>query len=185
LRVRGADALPRLVLENGVDVVLDLLRRLEVTLVRPIVFVLAVIGLVLAANLRPDIVDRAAVVRQQVLALGMDHQVPVAVFHKHGRSIVQQVPADEVEIPASLGRFDGQREIPAAFSRAVVAHVLTRPKILAFRLHLTHQLSLNAPLPTGSLSKKDTTGYDLFVRLERRSFELPPRRKLTTRRKQC
>jgi hypothetical protein len=60
--------------------------------------VFALVRRVRAADLRPLVVDAAALVRLQMLARRVNQQIPSLVFGKDGRSIVQQEPAQEIKI---------------------------------------------------------------------------------------
>ena len=134
LRLWTADAAAFAGAEHGLGVLLDLLRGLEVVVVDPVVFVLAVLGMVVAADLGSGFVSAAAVIVVQMLAAVVDEQVPVAVFEEHGRSLVQQVPADVLEILPGGGGLDGEGEIAAALAGTVGAEDLAGLQLLAMRL---------------------------------------------------
>jgi hypothetical protein len=111
----------RLVVEQGLNVVLHLLGRFEVTLVHVIVFVFATVGVVLSTNLWACFVNTATMVRLQVFANCMHQDVPSAIVDEYRCPIVQQEPANEVVI-ALFGRcFHRQRKVTTTFGRAVIA----------------------------------------------------------------
>ncbi len=117
--------------KQGVSVLVDLLGRFKVFFVAPIVLEFALVGRVVTTNLRSGLVDPTSIVVLQVLAGGVDQQVPVVIFDEHGRPIVQQVPTHEVEVPA-IDRFvDRQRKIVATFGGAVFAQVRVVGKLAA------------------------------------------------------
>ncbi len=110
---------------------MHLLGRFEVKLVGPILFVLAVGGGVLAANFRAGFVDAAHVVRLEVLANGVDEQVPVVIFLKNRGPFVEQVPTEELKILELFGRFDRQSEVAAALGGTVFAQNFSLGEIVA------------------------------------------------------
>jgi hypothetical protein len=61
----------------------------------------------------------------------MHKQVPVFAFHEQGRPIVQQVPAQKVEVAPINGLVDVQGKVVAALGRAVIAQVRRFRKITA------------------------------------------------------
>ncbi len=107
--------------QHGLGIFGDLLGGLEVLVVHPIVLVLAVVRRVFAAHLWPSGVNPAAVVLLQVLALGVDQQVPGAVLRERRRGIVQQKPADVFKVLQLIRFVDRQRKISATLGRAMVA----------------------------------------------------------------
>ena len=76
--------------EEGFGVLLNLLRCLEVVIVDPQVLVLALVGRVVAAYLRPSFVTLAEVVGPQVLAHGMNQQIPGVFLGEHRGPFVQR-----------------------------------------------------------------------------------------------
>lgn len=119
-------------LHDGLGVFPDLLGRFQVKIVGPVAVVFAVVGRVLAADLRAGLVDAAHVVRLQMLADRMDEQVPIVVVLEDARPFVQQVPADVLEVFELGGSFDGQGEIAAALGGAVLAEDFALGEFVAF-----------------------------------------------------
>ncbi len=74
--------------QDGLGVFFNLVRRFEEHVVPRIDIVLALVGRVAAANLRSSFIDSAAVVRQQMLAVREDLNVPVVAVHEDGRLAV-------------------------------------------------------------------------------------------------
>ena len=111
-------------MQDRVAIFFDLLRRFQISLVSPIVPVFTILCRILAANIRPALVNATAIVRLKMLARGVDQEIPVFVFRKHSGTVVQQVPANEFEIVPRGRGIDGQREVPAALGRAVFAEYL-------------------------------------------------------------
>jgi hypothetical protein len=66
-----------------------------------------------------------------MLAPGIDQQVPGAFLDEQGRPIVEQEPAEVLELLVRRGLVDGQGEVAAALGRAMVAKALTRLEVLA------------------------------------------------------
>ena len=83
--------------QNGFGVFGDLFRRFEELVVAGVVVVFAVFRRVLAANLRAGLVDAATVVRQEMVAIGVHHQVPGSVLDEERHSPVNHVPAEVLE----------------------------------------------------------------------------------------
>jgi len=104
-RLGAADALA-FFLQHGFGVFGDLFGPLQVKVVRPIVLVFAVLCRVIAANLRPGVINTATVVVLQMPAGCVHQQIPGVVFLEHGGPIVQQEPADELVVLQRLGGFD-------------------------------------------------------------------------------
>ena len=117
--------------EEGVSVLINLFGSLKVFFVAPIVFEFALDGRVIATDLRSCLVNATSIVILQVFAGGVDEQVPVVVFNKNGRPVVQQVPTHEVEIPAIDRYLNRQRKIMATFGGAVFAEVRVVGKLAA------------------------------------------------------
>ena len=99
--------------------------RFQVEVVRPVVFVFAVLGRVVAADLRAGFVDAAAVVVLQVLArrCGPAGTKSSSSLKTVARSCSknQRMNSKSANV---FGRFDRQGEIAAALGRAVVAEAL-------------------------------------------------------------
>jgi len=116
----------------GFGVLSDLFGCLEIHFVNGILVEFAVVGQVIAADLRTRVVDAASMIGLQVFASGMDEEVPDVVLDKHGGAIVEQVPSHEVEILFATGLFDGEGKVTAAFCRAVIAEALAGRNLIAF-----------------------------------------------------
>jgi hypothetical protein len=99
--------------------------------INPSVFVFAIFRRIVAANGRPGFVNAAKVVVAQLFARGMHQQKPIPILRENRCPIVKQKPTNELEIPPSLWRFDGQGEIAAAFRRAIAAKHFAGLQILA------------------------------------------------------
>jgi len=112
--------------ENRFAILLNLFRRFEVMIVSPQVIILAVLGRVFAADLRPSFIDAATVVGLQVFAPRVHQQVPGIILGKNSSPLVKQIPANVVEIFNLSRRIDGQCEITATLGRAEIAQDLPR-----------------------------------------------------------
>ena len=108
-------------METSFHVLGYLFGRFEVHFVDSILIEFAISRGIVAANLWAGVIDPAPVVRLQMLAVGVYQQIPSTILNKNGRSIVQQIPADEVQILLARGSIDGQREIATTFCGAVFA----------------------------------------------------------------
>jgi len=118
----------------SLEVFFELLGRLEEQVVRPVLFVLAIDGRMIAANLRPRFIDAAAVIGQELAAFVMNLDVPLLLFDEDAGAFVQQKPAQNIKILAPRRRIELQRKIAAAFGNAMVAQRLARAQIFAPRL---------------------------------------------------
>ena len=105
--------------EDGEGVFFDLFGYLEILVIHPQVFIFALFGRVIPADVRPCFVCHAAVVLAEQLALVMDEQEPGIALDEHGRPFVEQKPADKLELAPVLRRVDREREITATLARAV------------------------------------------------------------------
>jgi len=101
----------------------NLLGGFKVMVVGPVIFVLAILGRVLATDVWTRFVDAAAVVVLQVLTLGMHHQIPITFIDEDGGSIVDEIPTNVLEVFPCFWRIDRQSEVFAAFGGAVVAEI--------------------------------------------------------------
>ena len=117
--------------EHGIGVLVDLLGRFEVHVIAPIVLELAFIGCVVAADLRPSLVDPAAMILAEVLARRVNEQIPVFSLDEDRGPIVQQIPTNEIEITSRDRGVDVQGKVMAALCRAVFAQVGGLGKVLA------------------------------------------------------
>ena len=94
-----------------------------------IVFVVGnvtVVGSVLAADPRPGLINSTAIVRLQVLAAVLDVQIPVTVADVDLRGLVQEIPADIVEISGGFRRIYGQAKIPTTQAMTLLAITIIR-----------------------------------------------------------
>ena len=82
--------------------------------------IVAVVGMVVAADLRPGLVELTEVVRPQVLTGRLNLQVPVAVLDENADAFVQEIPANIVVIPLGGGLVDLDGQIAAAGGRTVL-----------------------------------------------------------------
>lgn len=115
-----------------VGIFVDLLRRLKVLLVAPVVIELTLVGRVVATNLRPGFVNPTSMIVLKMFAGGVYEQIPAVFLHENCRAIVQQVPADVVKILA-IGRFvDRQCKVVTTLCRAVIAQILAFWHLIAF-----------------------------------------------------
>ncbi len=101
--------------KNRFGILPDLLRGLEELVIAGVVVVLAIVCLVGLADLRPVLVSSTQVVRSQVLAVVVDHQVPRLILNEQGPSTMHQIPPQVVEIIASCWCFNRQRIVSATF----------------------------------------------------------------------
>lgn len=120
----------------------DLFGALEEHVVLAVAVVLAVVGGVFAADLRTVVVDATAIVRLQVVADVVDHQVPSLAIDEDGDSSVDQIPAKVVEVLLNLRRFDRQGEVAAALRGAVVAEAGTGFQVGSEQFGLGHGIHL-------------------------------------------
>ena len=127
----GKIGLGELRAHQRVGVFVDLLRRFKVLVVAPIVLELAFIGSVVAADLRPSLVDPAAMILAEVLARRVNEQIPVFSLDEDRGPIVQQIPTNEIEITSRDRGVDVQGKVMAALCRAVFAQVGGLGKVLA------------------------------------------------------
>lgn len=101
--------------QESFRVFVDLFRRLEILLVCPIIFVLAFIRRVLSADLRTSEVDTTAMIGLEMLAGGVDQQIPLVIFDEDSGCFMEQVPSDEIVILSRRGVVDRQRKVATAF----------------------------------------------------------------------
>ncbi len=80
-----------LLLEDRLAVLLHLFRRFQIPLVCPLVVIFAIVGRIVTADFRPGLVDPAALIVTQMLALRVHQQIPVLVFREDRRSFARQV----------------------------------------------------------------------------------------------
>lgn len=146
---------------HGFGVLVDLFGGLEIPLVAPIVFELALGGGVLTANLGPGLVDSAPIVILKMFTRGVDEQVPGFFIDEHRRPIMQQIPANEVKIFPRNGFVDRQSEIVTTFRRAVIAQVFTlgeiSPTANGLRGHGRFENNMGGRESTAR-TEKDSTG---------------------------
>ncbi len=101
-------------------IVLNVLGRSEDDVVLVIATgIVALAGIVFAADHRARFVYPAHVVGLEVFAVGRNLDVPVAIFDEHRNAFVHDVPAHVVKV-AAIGRFfNRKRDVPAACPRAM------------------------------------------------------------------
>ena len=119
-------------LDHGFGVLPHLFGGFEIEVVRVVALVFAVVGRVLAADLRAGLVYAAHVVRLQMFANRVDQEVPIVVVLEDTRPIVKQIPADVFEVFELLGSIDRQGEIAAALGGAVLAEDFPLGEFIAF-----------------------------------------------------
>ena len=117
------------------------------------VVVLAVVGRVIATDLRPRFVNSAAIVVLKVATHRMNEQVPGFVLDKNRRLFVKQIPSDIFKVCKSFGRVDWQSEVPAALGRAVIAQIFARRQVFAF--YFGSGKSVHRPLENSSVPLKN------------------------------
>lgn len=117
----------------------ELFGRLEKFVVAGVVFVFTIVGGIVATDCRPIFVHTAAVIFLQVFAVPKHHQKPRAVFDENRHASMHHVPADVLIIVHCLGRIDGQRKIPTALGRAVVAQDFTRLQVFTANFWFYHR----------------------------------------------
>jgi hypothetical protein len=117
--------------EHCLGVFGDLLRRLEILVVDPALFILAGVGRVFATNVGTRLIDPAHLVVAQMFALRVDQQIPGIVIDEDRRTIVEQIPADVLEVLPFLGRIDRKSEIPTAFRRTIHAQIFVGFQVFA------------------------------------------------------
>lgn len=122
--------------KNRLGILPDLVGTFEDAIVDPVVVVLAIVGVIVPANLWPGVVDAAPVVWQQMLAGLVDHQVPLIFFNEDidGPRAVHDVPAEVVKILSRFGCVDGQGNVLATFGGTEFAKIRVLGKVLSFRL---------------------------------------------------
>lgn len=101
--------------------------------VRPVFFVLATVCRILSANVRSCFVDSASIVSLQMLAIGVNHQIPIALIDEDRSSVMNHVPSDVFEIFPSFWRINSEREIAAALRTAVLTKIRVTGEIFASR----------------------------------------------------
>lgn len=122
--------------KSGVGVLGNLLGCFEILVIREAIVELAVVGRVVAADLRARFVNSTTVIVLQMPTHGMHQQVPRIVINKDRCLFVKQVPSDIFEISKIIGSADRQRKIPAALGGAVVAKIFARRHIFTFEFIL-------------------------------------------------
>lgn len=121
---RGANAAEVGLAISSLDVLGDLLGRLEVLVVCRVLVVFAIVRRVLAADLGTRHINTAAIIGLEMFADGVYQEIPTVVFDEHASLTMQQEPTYVVEVLTAIGGVDGEREIPAALGVAVVAQTL-------------------------------------------------------------
>lgn len=109
--------------QKGFLILLELISEFKVLIVGPILFVLAILRGVIAADLRAGGVDAATPIVLQVFAVRIHQEEPLAVLRKHGGSLVEQEPADKVVLSSVVRRINREGDITAAFCGAIFAKV--------------------------------------------------------------
>ena len=117
--------------KQSIGILVDLLGSFKVLLVAPIVLEFTLGGRVITTDLWSSFVDPAPIILSQMLAGGVNQQVPVIVFDEDGRPIMQQIPTHKVEVLAVHRLVNRQDKIVAAFCRAVLAQIRIFGKIAA------------------------------------------------------
>ncbi len=130
----GASDIPTFFLNHRFGVFPDLFGRFQIKIVGPILFIFAVVGRVVTTNLRSRFVDAAAIVRLQVLADGVDQQIPIVLLFENAGPVVQQKPSQVFQLLEGIGRFDGHGKIAAALGNAVFAQRLALGQFVAVDL---------------------------------------------------
>lgn len=110
--------------QNGVSVLPHLFGCFEQLLVRRVLVKFAFISGIVATDLRPGFIGPTEIVRQQVFAVGMHHQIPAAIIDEHGHTAVHHVPADVVKVFPVSGFVHRQGKVPTAFCGAVFTEYL-------------------------------------------------------------
>ena len=100
---------------------MDLFGGFKVPVKRVTVVVFTILRCVVAANLRPCLIDATTIVIAKMFACRVDQQEPVIVFRKYGGVLMHQVPTEIVERSGRFRAVNRQGKITAAFCRAVVA----------------------------------------------------------------
>ena len=144
-------------------------KQVVVTIIPPAIVALA--GLVLAADLGPGVIDSAEVVRGQVPAPGGELHVPVAVLDKDGDVLVHEVPADIVEVAGRSRGVDGQRDVLAAQRGTMFTEDATHGGIITKGGNRSHR-----SYPSYFLMKPSTQGSVRIISGEWRSrrIRIPP-----------
>jgi hypothetical protein len=76
-------------------------------------------------------IHAAEVVVAEMLAAVVDQQVPVVVLDEHRGLVVQEIPADVLEVLPRGGRFDRQGEVSTALGGAIIAQDVAGREVLA------------------------------------------------------
>ena len=114
-------------------VFLNLVWQFKVTVVDVTVLVFTVVRRVLATDLGSSVVDPTTIVCLQMTTGGVNQQIPDAVIEEDAGVLMQEIPANEIEV-FWLGRcLDRQSEILATLGRAVVAKALVLRNRFAWR----------------------------------------------------
>ena len=103
----------------------QLISNFKVPFIGPVLIVLAFVRGVVSADLRTRFVDATTVVCLQVLAFGVDQQIPSLTLCKDRCRLVDQVPANKVKISLGCRCVNGQRKVTATLGSAVIAQGLT------------------------------------------------------------
>ncbi len=106
-------------IESSIGILGNLLAGFKVPIVSVVVFVLAILGRIVSADLGPRLVDATTIVVLQVFAFCVNQNEPRVAFGEHAGKIMQQIPSQIVKICRSSGLVDRQGKISAAFSRTV------------------------------------------------------------------
>lgn len=126
--------------QHRMSVLPNLFGRFEQHLVSGIVIVFAVVRGVFTADLRSSFISPAEVVRLQVLAVCVHHDVPAAFVDKNADRAMHHVPPNVVKIIPCLRSFEGQCKITTAFAGAILTQDLSGLEIFSFDFDV-HDLS--------------------------------------------
>jgi len=81
--------------------------------------IVAFAGLIVSADEWPSLVHHAKIIGREVLATGLELDVPVAFLHEDLYALMHQVPSDVVVVTTGSRLVNGKREIPTAHGRAM------------------------------------------------------------------
>jgi hypothetical protein len=102
-----------------------LIRSFKDFVVDPVVVVFAIIRVIVTANLGAGVINPASIIRQEMTASLVDHDVPLLVLDEDidVAGPVHDIPAKIVEILFRLRLVNGKGDVLAALGGAVLAEI--------------------------------------------------------------